>query len=404
MPTPKTRSHRRFRFNVSSAKTVPILEDPPPIPWPLAAIGGGLVAALVGVVLVVGIVVVGWLGALSVPAGAMLTFASRVWLLAHADTLTSDGLRIGVVPLGLSLIMAALACWAGVFAYGQASQARTVPAQGVERRRIVLLTAAQIALGYVAAVVLIAVVTGADPLRAVPGGVSISFGGAVVGAGWRAGYRGAGPSWLRAAVRGGLAGLLGLVIVAAAVLGAAMVQGETRIAAFEQSMGFDVSGTVVWVLTSLLYLPDLLAWAASWVLGAGFSLGDGSLIAPWVTRLGLLPPIPFFGALPVDGSGAMTAWLAVGVLPGLLAGVTAVRAQASSVVSAVGTGTAAGLIAGFGYLAWALLSGGALGSERFAQVGPRVPEVLIGLAILTIAAALGALVAWFADRRLGSAD
>lgn len=403
MPTPKTRSHRRFRLDVSSAKAVPILEDPAPIPWPVAAIGGGLAAALGGALLVAGIVLVGWSGALNVPFPAMLAFAGRVWLLAHGGVLNGDGLQISVVPLGLSLVLVALSSWVAMFAYRQAVQARLIAPAGPQRRRLVLLTAAQFAGGYVAAMVAIAVAVGADPLRAVPGTLLVSFGGAALGAGWKAGYTGVGPAWLRMATRGGLLGLLGLMVLAAVVLGAAMVQGETRIATLEQALGFDAAGMAVWVLISLFYLPNLLAWAASWILGAGFTLGDGTLIAPWATQLGMLGSVPVFGALPPDGAGGMAPWLLAGLIPGLLAGVGAVRAKAAEILPAVGAGTLAGLIVGVGYLAWALLSRGALGSVRFAQVGPRVPEVLIGVAILTVGAALGALVAWFADRRLGSA-
>ncbi len=373
------------------------------MPWPAAAIGGGLVAALGGALLVAGLVLIGWLGALDVPVPAMLAFAGRVWLLANGGVLIGDGLQISVVPLGLSVMLAALSGWIAAFAYRQAVQARPIAPTGAQRRRLVLLTAAQLAGGYVGAAVAIAVAVGADPLRAVPGSLLVSFVGAMLGAAGKAGYTGVGPTWLRMAARGGLLGLLGLTVLAAVVLGVAMVQGEIRIAALEQALGFDAAGSVVWALISLFYLPNLLAWTSSWILGAGFTLGDGSLIAPWATQLGMLPSVPMFGALPSDGAGGMAAWLLAGLIPGMLAGVGAVRAKVAPILPAVGAGTVAGLIVGIGYLAWALLSRGALGSVRFAQVGPRVPEVLIGVAILTIGAAVGALVAWLVDRRLGSA-
>jgi hypothetical protein len=404
MPTPKTRSHRRFRLDVSSAKTVPILEDPPPIPWPVACLGGGLVAALTGLVLVVGLVVVGWLGATSVPVGAMLSFAVQVWLAAHGGGLASDGVWISVVPLGLSVLVAAGVGVTAAIAYRQAQQARPQPIRPGQRHQLVALTAVQVCAGYLVVVLSAALAIGAEPLRFLPGGLVLSLGAGVVGAGWQAGYGKTVLPWLRVVIRGAAAGLLGLVIVAAVVLATALVQGETRIAALEQSLGFDGFGVVVWVVTSLLYLPDLLAWTASWILAAGFTLGDGSLVAPWVTRLGLLPSIPMLGALPTDGSNQMAGWIAAGVLPGLLAGVIAVRSRASAVVPAVVAGAASGLLAGLAYAGWAMASVGALGTDRFAHVGPRVPEVLIGVGILTLSAAIGALGAWFADSRAGSAD
>jgi len=364
----------------------------------LAAIGGGFLAALVGAVVVGGVVLAGWLEVSSVPFAAMLAFAGRVWLLAHGGIVNGDGVTISMVPLGLSLLLVGLAAWAGSLAYRPPS----VGAGSV--RRQVLLTVVQVGLGYTAATLAMGWATGAEPMRAVPGSLLISLGGAFLGAGWKAGYRGGGPAWLRSTAKGGAAGLLGLVVVAAAALATAMVQGEPRIDSLEQALGFDTGGVVVWVLTCLLYLPNLLAWTAAWILGAGFTLGDGSLVAPWGTRLGLLPSIPVFGALPPEGSGSLTGWLLAGAVPGLLAGVAAVRAKAGPVVASVGAGAAAGLVAGLGYVTWAVLSRGALGSVRFAAVGPRVPEVLIGVLILTLTAALGATIAWFADRRAGSAD
>lgn len=368
------------------------------IPWPLAAIGGGFLAALVGAVVVGGIVLAGWLGVSSVPFAAMLAFVGRVWLLAHGGIVNGDGVTITMVPLGLSLLLVGLAAWAGSLVY------RPPSADAGSVRRQVLLTVFQVGLGYTAATLAMGWATGAEPMRAVPGSLLISLGGALLGAGWQAGYRGGGPAWLWSTAKGGAAGLLGLVVVAAAALATAMVQGEPRIDSLEQALGFDTGGVVVWALTCLLYLPNLLAWTAAWILGAGFTLGDGSLVAPWGTRLGLLPSIPVFGALPPDGSGSLTGWLLAGAVPGLLAGVAAVRAKAGGMVASVGAGAAAGLVAGLGYLTWAMLSRGALGSVRFAAVGPRVPEVLIGVLILTLTAALGATIAWFADRRAGSAD
>jgi hypothetical protein len=396
MASPKTRSHSRFRFNVASAKAVPVLEEQVRVPWPVAAIGGGALAALAGAVVVGGVVLTGWLGASSASFGSMLGFAGRVWLLAHGGTMDADGVTITVIPLGLSLLCAAFAAWAGSLAY------RPQSAAGGSVRQRVLLTVVQVGLGYGVVAAAIGWAAGSEPFQAVPGSVLISVGGALVGASWRAGYRGGGPTWLRASAKGALAGVLGLVLVAAVALAAAMVQGETRIAALEQALGFDGGGLVVWALTCLLYLPNLLAWTAAWILGAGFTLGDGSLIAPWVTRLGLMPSVPIFGALPPDGSGSLAGWLAAGVVPGLLAGVGAVRAKVGGIAPAVAAGTAAGIVTGMLYLTGAMLSRGALGTARFAEVGPRVPEVLIGVAIVTLGAAVGSCAAWFIDRRVGS--
>jgi hypothetical protein len=404
MQTPRHRSHRRFRLDVTAAKTVPIVEDRQLLPWPVAAIGGGIVAALAGVLLISGVVLIGWLTAISLPVPAVLAFAGQVWLLAHGGVLLADGVRITLIPLGLTLALVGLAASISSFALRQANLAQVDQVEPRQLARRVVLTAGQFALGYSLTALVVATAAGVPLTPALPGVLTVSIGSGLLGAGWQAGYRWVGPSWLRAGVRGGLAGIFALVLVSSLVLVAALVQGEARMAALEKALGLDAGGVVVWGAVMLLYLPDLLAWVAAWVLGAGFTLGDGSLVAPWVTQLGLLPAVPVFGALPAEGTGGLQAWLLLGVLVALFAGGVAARWHRGDPSRAIGAGAVAGVVTAAVFLAWALVSRGALGVVRFAQVGPRWPEVLIGVGILVLGAALGAIATWLIDKRLPSAD
>lgn len=403
MPHSQSRSRKRLRLDVASAKTVPLLDDSPFLPWPVAAFGGGISAVLAGALITCAVVLIGWTAAMNVPVSEVLALAARVWLLANGGGLVLDGLRVSLVPLGLSSVLIGLCVVLGGWAYRQASLARRDAAQGRERTRLVLLIAALFAIGYLLSGIGVAALVGSPAFSAAPGSLLIASSGALIGAGWRAGYRISGPLWLRAALRGAAAGLAGLVLASVAALAVALVQGESRIATLEQQLGFDTSGAVVWALISLLYLPNLLGWSLAWLLGAGFTLGSGSLIAPWTTQLGMLPAVPVFGALPKDGSAGMQAWLVAGVLIGAVAGVAAARWARGEVGSTVGSGAASGLLVGIGYLGWTLASAGALGSDRFAAVGPRWPHTLIGVGILVAAAALAATGAWFAFGRAGTA-
>lgn len=400
MPGPRTRRTPRLRLGTTSARTQPILDDPPVLPPVLVAIGGGLAAALAGALLVGAVVLIGWWGAVSVSVPAMLRTIGGVWLLGNGGPLVAQGLRITLVPLGLTAVFALLCAATAAFGYQQAARARPRPARGREQVRMIGLVAAELTLGYAAGAAAMAAGIGGPVLAVVPGAAGVAVVGGLAGAWWQSGHRLPAPVWLRAAARGALAGILALAGVAAVVLGVALVLGEPRIQTLEQQLGFDAAGNVVWALVGLLYLPTLLGWAASWLLGAGFALGEGSLVAPWATQLGLLPSIPVFGALPADGAGGLEAWLAVGVLPGLVAGATAVAAAArtrdgsTSPVAALVSGALAGLLAGLGFLVWAALSRGGLGSDRFATVGPLFPEALIGLATIVFSAAIGAVAAW----------
>jgi hypothetical protein len=401
MARDKTRSHTRFRFNVAAAKAGPRVEETPPLPWPVVAVGGGLIAAAIGMSAVFALTTLGWLGLTSVPFGAMATFAIRAWLLAHGVPVPIGATVLGIVPLGLSLVLAVPVMLAARQSYRPPAEPDAAPQQ---IRRQVLLTVVQVTLGYGVAAGIGAAATGADVGRAVAGAAALAIIAATIGAVRQAGLGRDLPEWAAAAVRGAAAGLLALVAVAAVPLATGMVLGEQRIAMMESALRFDVTGILLWGLTCVLYLPNLLAWSASWLLGAGFTLGDGTLVAPWGTHLGLLPALPVLGGLPPDGTADLTAWLVLGAVPGIVAGVVAVRARAAVVTAAVLAAFVAGLAVGVGFAGGAVLSGGALGVDRFAAIGPRSPEVLIGAGIVLASAVVAGVVAWFADRRIGSAD
>ena len=399
MPGPRTRRTPRLRLGTTNARTQPILDDPPVLPPALVAIGGGLASALAGVLLVGAIVLVGWWGAATVGVPTMLATIGGVWLLGNGGPLTTGGLRISLVPLGLTTVFALLCATTAAFAHSQALRARPRAPKGGDQLRLTALVSAELALGYAAGAAAVALLVGAS-LTVLPAAAGVAFSGSLFGIWWQSGRPVPRPVWLRAAGRGALAGLLTLVVLSAVALGVAALQGEPRMATLEQGLGLDASGTLVWATAGLLYLPNLLGWVASWLLGAGFTIGDGSLVAPWATQLGLLPAIPAFGALPPDGAGGLQAWLAAGVVAGLVAGVAAVarfvrRREASpEPVRVILAGGLAGVLAGLGFLVWALLSRGGLGVDRFAVVGPRFPEALIGLGTFTFAAAVGAVLAW----------
>lgn len=404
MPRPRTRRTPRLRLGTTSARTQPILDDPPFLPPVLIAIGGGLASVLAGALLVGAMVLVGWWGAVSVSVPAMLATIGGVWVLGNGGPFVVDGLRLTLLPLGLTAMFAGLCAATAAFAYQQAVRARPLPAQ--RRRRLGwILVAGQLALGYGIGAAAIALAVGVPVLAVLPGAIGIALAGGLFGAWWRSGHRLGGPGWVRAAAKGAVAGGCALMALAAVALAVALIQGEPRIATLEQELGFDAAGTVVWAVIGVLYLPTLLGWVAAWLLGAGFSLGEGSLVAPWATQLGLLPTVPVFGALPADGVGGLEPWLIAGVLAGLVAGGTAAAAVARGeekfgVVGMLLSGSLAGLLAGVGFLGWAALSRGALGSDRFATVGPLFPEALIGVGTLTFAAAIGAVLAgvWLARR------
>lgn len=409
MPKPKTRDPERLRFTVSNAPTVrlPSASDAPPLlPWPVAALGGGLVAGLAGALLVAGAVLVAWLSAIAIALPTVLAFSARVWLLAHGGVLDVGDEQVTIVPLGLTAVLAALCAWAAGIAYRQGRQALTGEPSSGQRRRLLLGTIGQVAAGYTAFAAAMdwAVLGPAGLWRPILGALGVSLAGAALGVALAAGLRPrqVRPDWLRRGLRGAAAGILALVVVAAVVFAAALVLGETRIATLEEALRFDSGGLLVWSLIALAYLPNLLAWALAWALGAGFVVGTGSLVSLWTTELGMLPAIPVFGALPPVGLADpwAQAWLAGGVLAGGLAGVVAVRQGRSGALDAIAAAATAGLGTALAYLLSVVASRGGLGSLRMAGLGPRLLEaLLIGTPLLWLSAVLAGLVTWFVRRR-----
>ena len=89
---------------------------------------------------------------------------------------------------------------------------------------------------------------------------------------------------------------------------------------------------------------------------------------------------------------------------GVVGGVVAVHCAPSPIGTAIATGGLSGLLAGAVFLAWAWFSTGGLGVDRFATVGPRWPEVLIGVGILVGSAVTAAVITWFVRAARSSAD
>lgn len=96
----------------------------------------------------------------------------------------------------------------------------------------------------------------------------------------------------------GITLLLGVLVGARAIIGI----HASYLAGFWGGLGL--------VLIQLLYLPTVLMWVLSWLLGAGFAIGEGTYFSIFGTRLQPLPAIPIFGALVKTN-----AWAALALIP-----------------------------------------------------------------------------------------
>ncbi|MDN4616135.1 DUF6350 family protein [Leifsonia sp. F6_8S_P_1B] len=195
------------------------------------------------------------------------------------------------------------------------------------------------------------------------------------------------------ALRAGTAATAMIVGVAALIL-ALLIFGNygTMISLYEQ-LQTGVLGGIALTLGQLAFLPNLVIWLASWLVGPGFAIGTGSSVSPIGTELGPLPGLPLFGVIPPGGFSFGLVGIVVPLLAGFAAAVL-LRSRAAAphpglrtlFLTAAGIGIVAGIE--LGLLAW--WSSGSLGPGRLHDVGPNPWLVgLLAAAEVAVAAAIG---------------
>jgi hypothetical protein len=315
--------------------------------------------------------------------GQSVTVAAGLWLLGHGVPLVASGATVTLVPLGLTAL-ALFCCFAS--ARRSAHTALSAWLAGTATYGVLTLGVAVLA-GTTTVWGLVVAVAGGAGLAAVGLGAGILArpDAPVVADVARRADRWLPPT-ARLGLRGALLGTSLLVVVSALVVGAWVVAGRATSGDIVAGLAPGPVGGVVLAVAQLTVLPNLVLWAGAWLVGPGFSVGQGSTFAASGSVPGALPAVPLLGALPGDDwTSTLTAWLpAVVVVLGVVAGayvarrlpaVTgADRVRWSDVVLAlVGVAAGAGILLGVG--TW--LGSGAVGPGRFASVG--ADPVLVGL-------------------------
>ncbi|MDO5366963.1 DUF6350 family protein [Kocuria sp.] len=426
LPGVRERSQRRRNSDPGDSPTTPPSPGSPqggreggfPMPLWLQGVIELMAVAAVSLLLTGVVMAAVWLAggfdSLGVLGGLQL--AGQVWLVAHCTPLTmaaiqgidlsSGGGTLTLVPLGLTLIPFALsviagrriarACWRGQFLIpffaGMVSYA---------------LIGALVALVSSTEHVSVSVPAGAVfPL--IPAGLGTLVGGwsvsrslaAILGAdaaSWiqrTSQYSRWAGSYLWAVVRAGFLSAVAVIAAGALVTAVTLVWNWDRIIAVYQQLGTGAAGDTALTALQFGYLPNMVVWAAAWVSGAGFSIGEGALASPFENSLGALPQFPPFAALPEgDPWVYASAVVVLPVLAGVLAGWWFLREGENHLddwmairlpmrwftfilstlltvafIAAIG----AGLVA---LLAW--LSHGSLGLGRLTDLGPNAWHVFL---------------------------
>ncbi|MBT1170201.1 DUF6350 family protein [Bifidobacterium sp. SO4] len=209
------------------------------------------------------------------------------------------------------------------------------------------------------------------------------------------------------------------------------VRNHTAVVSVFEMSGMETGSRILTTLAMIIWLPNLMLWAVSWLFGSGFAIGDVASFTLWVGQSKDLPAVPAFGILPEAVSSelwrtiALNTPFAVATLVGLLAlflpagfryRPISVRSDSDRRAMVLDLAYPAGafcLSAGLvslGSTVLFALSNGSLGQHRLAHVGVSVMAstravghpTALGLATAWLVALIGTAlvfsVGWIAER------
>ncbi|GAB2847768.1 hypothetical protein GCM10022221_53980 [Actinocorallia aurea] len=389
----------------------------------------GMVAAAwsvaLGLVILTTVTLAGWAtSAHEVPFGeglpGVFRLAVNFWLVAHHAGFDAEVGRVGLLPLGLTLLPAALLYRSGGWII-RAAETRYRQRVGV--LQVALLLAAPYAT-FAVALALIAQMPALKPspwqaflaaftLAILAGGLgaarAISAGRGRVRSGIGALLRLL-PERPRSVLTGVLGALAVLVAAGAILVGASLAVHHREAADLYAMLAPGRLGGALLLLVELLYLPNAIIWGVSFAVGPGFAVGAGTTVSPTGVFLGALPTFPPLAALPEPGPAPAISLFALlaPFLAGIVGGVLTVRSFPSTVYEAAPLwGFLSGVITGGIVTGLAALSGGPLGDERMATMGPSAWRVglLTALEVGLAAACAAWIVNWwmFREERPGRA-
>ena len=205
------------------------------------------------------------------------------------------------------------------------------------------------------------------------------------------------PHWLGPSLSLAYGATRALSLLSLLVVVAAVFNGAGRVSVLHDSLAGD--GFVAMAGLILLqagWVPTLLIWACSWLIGAGFSVGTGTVFAPDRVVAGPVPRLPLLGLVPSTPLSSVGLWLPLVVTAGAMVAAWRRRAvlNALRVRYALSAAGLAALLVAFGVGLLCLAASGSVGPNRMSSVGPLVlytvilvfVEVGVGLATMAVLA------------------
>lgn len=194
------------------------------------------------------------------------------------------------------------------------------------------------------------------------------------------------------------------------------VRNHAAVVSLFELSGMETGSRILTTVAMLIWLPNVMLWAVSWLFGGGFAIGDLASFTLWLGQSKELPAIPVFGILPEPVSSelwrtvALNAPLAIAALVGLLA-VFLPQGFACRPLNVRNTSTRGPVLVSLIYSAGAFclsamlislastllfaLSNGSLGDHRLAHIGV---DVMASTRVVGHSTALGLTAAWLGSR------
>ena len=323
-----------------------------------------------------------------------LRVSGLLWLVADGAPISLAGTVYSLLPWGLAIVPVLLLGYAG----GWASRRSRVDTLGGVALLVGLgtVTYALVAAGLAAWTH--GPVDGVSPLDAfVMAGLL-----AAVAFGWGA-IRSADvdvvarvPDWAVVIVRSGLVGVLAILGLGAFAATAALLVHVDDAVTMAQSLHAGLGGGLGLLVAGIAYVPVMVVWAASYVVGAGVVIGPAVTVSPFipVTAPTQLPPFPMLAALPQTASPLAWALPLAGILAGVLVGLAVARhARHESRLLRLALAVGAAAVSALVMLLLAALASGSLGDLRLAHVGPSPTTVAVLTGLLVLLGAVPSAVA-----------
>jgi hypothetical protein len=152
-------------------------------------------------------------------------------------------------------------------------------------------------------------------------------------------------------------------------------------------------GLLLLLLLTFASLPNAAVMTTSLVAGAGFAIGNQTLISPWRVRMAELPAFPLLAPLPTGRSLFLDLLPIVAILASAVGGFIAVKSIAGRYAKLYTCGAHAAANAGL-LLTFNILAGGSLVGGHLSSVGASPVRVLVvALPIMFAGSLIGGIAA-----------